>query len=332
MQEKDIRKQLNQELEKMAPDILNNILAQPIEPVKNEKELMGKDKPLFHEKKKVAKYIAAPALLIVAACLAVVILFIQPSMQTKNSDGKMNVAFSITVDVNPSIKIDVRKDGSVKKITALNKSGKKIVKKVNQKIEKDTDYNQAVKLVVKNLNKNGYLKTKKNAMLLSVVSDDKEAGKEKLRELKANTKNYQKKQEIKCTTVYQNCVRSDKIVKVASKNHVSIGKAALCIELAKEEKASVKKMCKKNIDTLVKKVEESKSYIVDEIDFGNEILFTEETSGLENESISFEAESMEETTFAEESGTGNLENETHNGIEGEMIEPVTEQPTMREGS
>ena len=39
MQEKDIRNKLNQELEQMAPDMLNKILSTPMEPVKDEKEL-----------------------------------------------------------------------------------------------------------------------------------------------------------------------------------------------------------------------------------------------------------------------------------------------------
>ncbi len=43
--------------------------------------------------------------------------------------------------------------------------------------------------------------------------------------------------------------------KVAKKNKVSEGKAALCIKIAKKEKVSVKKMCKKSIFILIKQVE-----------------------------------------------------------------------------
>ena len=45
MQEKDIREKLNKELEEMAPDMLQKILDTPIEPIKSEKELFGKDRP-----------------------------------------------------------------------------------------------------------------------------------------------------------------------------------------------------------------------------------------------------------------------------------------------
>ena len=56
MQEKDIRQKLNQELEQMAPDMLNKILQTPIEPVKNERELFGRNKPLFKEKRDIRQY------------------------------------------------------------------------------------------------------------------------------------------------------------------------------------------------------------------------------------------------------------------------------------
>ena len=170
MQEKDIREKLNQELDEMAPDILNKILAQPMEPVKSEKELFGKNKPLFKEKKKIGNYFWAPAMTVaVAACLIIALLVIKPWALTPTA--KANTAFDIMIDVNPSINIKVNKDGTVNKVEAGNKDAKKIVEKVNGKIDKGTSYNKAVKLVIKQLNKEGYLKKDKNAMLLSVVSD-----------------------------------------------------------------------------------------------------------------------------------------------------------------
>lgn len=51
MQEKDIKEKLNQELDKMAPDILEKVLAKPIEPIESEEDLFNNE-PLFEEKKK----------------------------------------------------------------------------------------------------------------------------------------------------------------------------------------------------------------------------------------------------------------------------------------
>ena len=41
MQEKDIKEKLNQELDKMAPDILEKVLAKPIEPIESEENLFN---------------------------------------------------------------------------------------------------------------------------------------------------------------------------------------------------------------------------------------------------------------------------------------------------
>ena len=43
MQEKDIKEQLNQELDKMAPDILEKVLAKPIEPIESEEDLFNNE-------------------------------------------------------------------------------------------------------------------------------------------------------------------------------------------------------------------------------------------------------------------------------------------------
>ncbi|MFQ9515645.1 MAG: hypothetical protein ACLRZ9_07425 [Eubacterium sp.] len=318
MQEKDIREKLNQELDKMAPDILDKILATPIEPVKSEKELFGKNKPLFKQPKKINRYLWAPAMVAVAACIAILIMVMQPSILQPEKGTQTNIAFNIIIDVNPSISIDVKEDGTVDKISAGNKDAKKIVKQVKQSIQDDTDYNKAVKLLVKQLNENGYLKKKTNAMLVSVVSEDKKESKKKLKEIKEQTETVQKKNKIKCTTVYQVCDKSDKVIKVAEKNDVSIGKATLCMKIAEKEKASVKKMCKKTIDSLVKKVEKNGTAAMDDELFIEDIEFISEI-----ESVSTEIESSSETETIEVITDMNVET-TFNEEESATEERTTE--------
>lgn len=284
MQEKDIKKKLNQELDEMAPDIFSNILSQAMEPVKSEKELFGKDKPLFKEKKKVRQFVWAPALAAVAACIALVVLYVLPTLFPISNQNSTGFAFSITVDVNPSISIQINKDGKVADIIAENKDAKPIVKAAKNKIDENTKYNKALKIVIRQLNKKKYLKKDKSAMLVSVVSDDKGLGKEKLEEIKNTTKKVKKNKNIKCKTVYQNCKKTDELEKVAKKNNVSVGKAAFCMKLAKKENISVKKMCKENIYTLVETAELEGTEGLDEIVFDEEIP-TDIESVSETESI-----------------------------------------------
>ena len=135
MQEKDIREKLNQELEEMAPDMLEKILSKPIEPVKNEKELFGRNKPLFKEKKNIKRYFIVPAMLAVAACLVMAVILMKPLFNVQNNNTKM--AFSIIVDVNPSVEIQVNKDGKVDRVLADNKDAKSMIREINGEIKKD---------------------------------------------------------------------------------------------------------------------------------------------------------------------------------------------------
>lgn len=325
MQEKDIREKLNQELEEMAPDMLSKILQTPIEPVKSEKELFGRNRPLFKEKKNYKQYFIAPAIVAVAACIVLAIMLWHPTMTPKNT----NVAFNIIIDVNPSINIAIKQDGTIKEIVAENKDAKPIVKQVNEKIDENTDYKKAVKQVVKSLKKNGYLKKKKNAMLLSVVSEDKEKVKDQMTLIKTTTNQVLEEKEIRCKTLYQNCEINDKVEKVAKKNHVSVGKATLCIKLAEKENTSVKKMCKKNIDTLVKEVEKNVPLDL------NKITIEDDLENFETESIPYETESFEESESNEWETIENMteEEETGENIslpnegESETIEVSVETPT-----
>lgn len=332
MQEKDIREKLNQELDEMAPDILNKILAQPIEPVKSEKELFGKNKPLFKEKKKVGNYFWAPAMTaIAAACVLIVVLIIQPWSLTPTTQA--NTAFNIIIDVNPSINIKVNEDGTVDKVEAGNKDAKKIVEKVNKKIDKDATYNKAVKLVIRQLDKEGYLKKEKNAMLLSVVSKDKEAVKDTVKDIKKTAKEYKEKQDIKCATIYQNCEIDGKVEKVAKKNNVSVGKAAFCMKLAEKEKVDVDNICNKNIYTLIKEAEEVGADIFDEEDIMDEYsdeFETESISG-EFESISQEFESIsgESESITEESESMSFE-EASTVAEWQTVEAASSNLTEQE--
>lgn len=297
MQEKDIRKKLNQELDEMAPDILDKILSKPIEPVKSEKELFGKNKPLFKEKKSIKKYLWSPAMAAVAACIIIAIIIVQQQYFIPQNNPS-NMAFNVIIDVNPSINIKVNKDGTVRKVVAENKDAKEIVNKVNKVINKDTDYNETVKLVIKQLDRKGYLKKQKNAMLLSVVSEDKEAVENKVKEIKKTAKQYKEENNIKATAVYQNCEVTDKVAKIAKKNNVSVGKAAFCMKIAEKEKVDVNKLCNKNIETIIKQAEENGTDIF-ELDIEDEIVV--ET---ESESITGETESVIETESESESISG----------------------------
>lgn len=304
MQEMDIKNKLNDELEAMAPDILAKIIDTPIEPIENGEELLRTKDKLFTGKNKIKVWL--PIATAVAACILVLISILNPISLSLSFNQKSEVAFNIIVDVNPSINIKVNKDGIVEELIAENKDAAKIAKQINKKLDDESDYKKIVKKVIRKLNKNGYLKNEENAMLVSIISDDKNTSKEKIDIIKKQTKKVEEKKEIKCTSVFQVCEKNDEVEKVAKENKVSIGKATLCIKLAKEEKTNVKNMCKKSIDDLVKKVENNKKIIR----YDDEIVVE---APLSDEETSTDVETTEsETTFEETSAeeTSTSENET----------------------
>ncbi|WP_455950392.1 anti-sigma-I factor RsgI family protein [Eubacterium sp.] len=321
MQEKDIREKLNQELEEMAPDMLEKILSKPIEPVKNEKELFGRNKPLFKEKKNIKQYLIAPAMLAVAACLVMAVILMKPLFNVQNNNTKM--AFSIIVDVNPSVEIQVNKDGKVDRVVADNKDAQSMIREINGEIKKDYDYNDAMKVVIKNFKKNGYLKKKNSAMLVSLTNEKEDVPKEKLKEIKVATTKVLADKEIKCKTVFQNCRIDGDVKKVAKKNKVSPGKASLCIKLAQKENTSVKKMCKKSIDTLVKKVEEIEKDVNEDWIIDDALPDEPESETNTSEIISDETETNEEET----SETENI-SETATNLIPETVTVVSEETTI----
>lgn len=321
MQEKDIREKLNQELEEMAPDMLEKILSKPIEPVKNEKELFGRNKSLFKEKKNIKQYFIVLAMLAVAACLVMAVILMKPLFNVQNNNTKM--AFSIIVDVNPSVEIQVNKDGKVDRVLADNKDAKSMIREIDGEIKKDYDYNDAMKVVIKNFKKNGYLKKKNSAMLVSLTNEKEDVPKEKLKEIKIETTKVLADKKIKCKTVFQNCKIDGDVKKVAKKNDMSVGKASLCIKLAQKENTSVKKMCKKSIDTLVKKVEEIKKDVNEDWIIDDDLQDEPESETNTSEIISDETETNEE----EKSETENI-SETVTDLIPETVTVVSEETTI----
>ena len=166
MQEKDMKKRLDQELSEVAPYILQNILAQPRVPITDEKELLGDDAPLFKENKVIRPFAWVTAVAAVVALVVVVTAFIhmnEKTLQQSKDPTGMQMAYSILIDVNPSIEIKVGKNGTVEEVKAGNDDAKDIVKKVQKKLGEDATYEEAMKLIVHKLNKK-YLKKKIKTM------------------------------------------------------------------------------------------------------------------------------------------------------------------------
>ena len=127
MKEKDIKEILDDKFESMAPDLVNKICENKIEKIKDESELFGNDEPLFRKNNKV---IFGGIVTAMVACIMIVIMVFSLKQQFKEE----KYAFSIIVDVNPSITVQFNKEGCVEKIVAGNKDAKLIVKNLKNKL------------------------------------------------------------------------------------------------------------------------------------------------------------------------------------------------------
>ena len=235
MKEKDIKEILDDKFESMAPDLVNKICENKIEKIKDESELFGNDEPLFRKNNKV---IFGGIVTAMVACIMIVIM-----------------VFSIIVDVNPSITVQFNKEGCVEKIVAGNKDAKLIVKKLRNKLNEKSKCEDVMNGIIKEISNEGYLKKNKNSMLVTVVSDNAKTRKEVLNSVQYNTEKYEIDKEKKFKTIYQDIKVDKKVEKVAKKNNVSLGKAALCIKLAEAGKEDYNKLCRKSINTLAGEVE-----------------------------------------------------------------------------
>ena len=151
MKEKDIKEILDDKFESMAPDLVNKICENKIEKIKDESELFGNDEPLFRKNNKV---IFGGIVTAMVACIMIVIMVFSPKQQFKEE----KYAFSIIVDVNPSITVQFNKEGCVEKIVAGNKDAKLIVKKLRNKLNEKSKCEDVMNGIIKEISNEGYLK------------------------------------------------------------------------------------------------------------------------------------------------------------------------------
>ena len=211
MNNKDIKRKLNNDIDNMAPDILQNILSQPIEKIETEEELFGKNETLFEkEKSSIYRGMTFKMAMAVSMCLVLLITLVYPGMI--GNETQTVYAFSVNIDVNPSVRINVNTVGRVESVKALNKDAKKLLEKVpNLKKE---NYLKATKIIMDSCYKKGYLKKKKSAALVSIVSKDKAVNKNNFKNLKKVIKNSNKS---KGVIIFQNYKTNKKATKLAKK-------------------------------------------------------------------------------------------------------------------
>ena len=147
-----IEAKLKSALQKATPDILDDIL----EGCDREKgQVISMEK---RKNKKLSR---------ILSIAAVFVLLIAGVFLCKNFTGSDEAAL-VSIDVNPSIELEVDADERIISARALNDDGKKVLS--GMKLE-GTDLNTGVNAIVGSMLKNGYIDELRNSVLVSVSGD-----------------------------------------------------------------------------------------------------------------------------------------------------------------
>ncbi|MGN1181959.1 MAG: hypothetical protein ACI4SR_03050, partial [Faecalibacillus sp.] len=173
--------------------------------------------------------------------LAIILIF--PILAGCSSHSKTSFSTLVTLDVNPSLSLQLDDDNNVLKTIAYNDDAKLIV----EGIDLDNCYIvDAVKNILNSMIQKGYLSKENNTVLLSVESDDKVNEKELEDHLTQNIQNTLQLNSIDSAIYYQDIDFDDDIEKLVKKYDISYGKATLIEEILDDNKT------KYQIEDLVK--------------------------------------------------------------------------------
>lgn len=138
----------------------------------------------------------------------------------------------ISIDVNPSISLEVNNKEKIINAKALNKDGNKILEGIElEKVDLDT----GVYAIVGSMLKNGYITEAKNSVLITVENDNKQKGEELQKKLSTEINNLLSTYQIEASILSQTVDNADNTLKQkATNNEITVGKAKLVDEIVSQ--------------------------------------------------------------------------------------------------
>ncbi len=155
MTEKDVKIKLRKAVENETPNVLPSVLSQLGDQNVNKSKVITMTK---QNNKKLIYSIAA-----VAAAFAIIVGGVAIANAIKGANDSL--ISTVTLDVNPSIQIDVNGDQKVLKVLPLNDDGKKVVGEMNFK---NSSLDVTVNALIGSMVRNGYINELANSILISV--------------------------------------------------------------------------------------------------------------------------------------------------------------------
>ena len=219
MNNKDIELNIQNAFDKITPNQLDSILA---------KCKKKNNTRIIMEEEKTVQYNWVPKL----ALAAMTIMLMVGGFFVANNIIKTNnaLAATISLDVNPSIEININKDEKVLSVKALNADAEKVLDGMDFK---GSDLKVTINALIGSLVRNGYINELTNSILISVNDSDVDLAKKLEDELMAEISSL-----IKQGSVLAQMVNADEDVKKIAQDYgITLGKAQLIKELA--DKATI---------------------------------------------------------------------------------------------
>ena len=211
MTDRELNEKLRQAYEHATPDVLDAVLSDC-------NEQKGRVVSMTTEKKK--KTWLRP-LIAAAACLC---LLLGGGFGLKSYRVNHMVDATVSLDVNPSVELQVNQKERVLTVKALNEDGRIIVGDMDLS---GSSLDVAVNALIGSMLQNGYLNELANSILISVDNDDPVRGADLQARLSAEVDRLLQTDSFSASVLSQTVVRSSELQQMAEQYGITLGKAQL---------------------------------------------------------------------------------------------------------
>ena len=211
MTDRELNEKLRQAYEHATPDVLDAVLSDC-------NEQKGRVVSMTTEKKKKAWL---RPLIAAAACLC---LLLGGGFGLKSYRVNHMVDATVSLDVNPSVELQVNQKERVLNVKALNEDGRIIVGDMDFS---GSSLDVAVNALIGSMLQNGYLNELANSILISVDNDDPVRGADLQARLSAEVDRLLQTDSFSASVLSQTVVRSSELQQMAEQYGITLGKAQL---------------------------------------------------------------------------------------------------------
>ena len=211
MTDRELNEKLRQAYEHATPDVLDAVLSDC-------NEQKGRVVSMTTEKKKNAWL---RPLIAAAACLC---LLLGGGFGLKSYRVNHMVDATVSLDVNPSVELQVNQKERVLNVKALNEDGRIIVGDMDLS---GSSLDVAVNALIGSMLQNGYLNELANSILISVDNDDPVRGADLQARLSAEVDRLLQTDSFSASVLSQTVVRSSELQQMAEQYGITLGKAQL---------------------------------------------------------------------------------------------------------